>query len=311
MSFKLFIYYSAICGGWAALFGWALAQGVAPADPALLRAMVQGLSLGVFVALGVGIVDSLGSAAGRQGSHALARGLVIAIIGCLGGLLGGLIGQGLIEVTGAGMLLFLGWTLTGLLIGASVGVYDLLTRLSKGESAGGARRKVINGVIGGAVGGLLGSLLLVLLERGLRGLFAALQDRPAADLSSTSMWGFVALGACIGLFIGLAQVILKEAWVRVESGFRAGRELILSKPETTIGRAESCDIGLFGDNTIERTHARIVLQDNRYLLADAGSQGGTFLNGDRVTQPRPLRSGDVIQVGRSVLRFGERQKHPR
>ena len=59
--------------------------------------------------------------------------------------------------------------------------------------------------------------------------------------------GFVALGMCIGLLIGLAQVILKEAWVRVEAGFRAGREMILSKPEVTIGRAESCDIGLFGD----------------------------------------------------------------
>ena len=32
----------------------------------------------------------------------------------------------------------------------------------------------------------------------------------------------------------------------------AGREIMLTKDETTIGRAESCDIGLFGDNAIER-----------------------------------------------------------
>ena len=73
--------------------------------------------------------------------------------------------------------------------------------------------------------------------------------------------GLVILGLCIGLLIGLAQVVLKEAWLKVESGFRAGREVMLSKDETTIGRAESCDIGLFGDNTIERLHARIQLQE--------------------------------------------------
>ena len=69
--------------------------------------------------------------------------------------------------------------------------------------------------------------------------------------------GFVALGLCIGLLIGAAQVILKEAWVKVEEGFRPGRELIVSKGEIVIGRAESCDVGLFGDNAVERTHARI------------------------------------------------------
>ena len=45
--------------------------------------------------------------------------------------------------------------------------------------------------------------------------------------------------------------------------------MMLSKDETTIGRAETCDIGLFGDNTIEQLHARILLKGNRYLLADA------------------------------------------
>ena len=60
--------------------------------------------------------------------------------------------------------------------------------------------------------------------------------------------------------IGLAQVVLKEAWLRVEQGFRPGRELMLVKEETAIGRAEGCDLGLFGDNGVERKHARILLQ---------------------------------------------------
>ncbi len=73
-------------------------------------------------------------------------------------------------------------------------------------------------------------------------------------------------------------MVLKEAWIKVAQGFRAGRELMLSKEETTIGRAENCDLGMFGDNTIERLHSRILLENNRYLLADAETPGGTYLN---------------------------------
>jgi pSer/pThr/pTyr-binding forkhead associated (FHA) protein len=115
---------------------------------------------------------------------------------------------------------------------------------------------------------------------------------------------------CIGLFIGLAQVILKEAWVRVEKGFRPGRELILTRPETTIGRAEGCDIGLFGDPEVEKTHLRIVRRGGEYLAVDAGTPGGTFVNGRRIQEATALRSGDLIQVGKAVLRFGERQQRP-
>jgi pSer/pThr/pTyr-binding forkhead associated (FHA) protein len=120
--------------------------------------------------------------------------------------------------------------------------------------------------------------------------------------------GFAALGACLGLLIGLAQVVLKEAWLRVEAGFRAGRELIISRDAVTIGRAESCDVGLFGDNGIEKVHARIVRQDGRYVLTDADTPGGTYLNDERITEPVELRSGDTIRVGRSIIRFQERQK---
>src|SRR5262249_24554584 len=153
------------------------------------------------------------------------------------------------------------------------GIYDLFARLMRDEDTRGARRKVLNGLLGGAAGGLLGGLLLLLLGFGWK---LALGEM-ARDFWSPSATGFVGLGLCIGLLIGRAQVILKEAWVKVESGFRAGGELILSKPATTIGRAESSDVGLFGDNTVEKTHARILQEGDRYLLEDADTPGGTFL----------------------------------
>ena len=158
-------------------------------------------------------------------------------------------------------------------------------------------------MLGGGIGGLLGGVLSLAL----RGLWKALYaEKPQNLLWSPSAIGFVVLGACIGLMIALAQVFLREAWIRVEAGFRAGREMLLSKSETLIGRAEGCDIGLFGDPGVEPRHARILLQQGRYLLVDAGSNGGTYLNDNRITQPTPLRSGDLIRLGRNVLRFGER-----
>ena len=82
-------------------------------------------------------------------------------------------------------------------------------------------------------------------------------------------------------------------------------------PAITIGRSESSDIGIFGDNAVEKLHARIVLQGGRYMLADAGTAAGTYVNEERIAQPRPLRSGDAIRIGTNVLRFGERQKRTR
>jgi hypothetical protein len=70
--------------------------------------------------------------------------------------------------------------------------------------------------VGGTVGGLLGGILSVVLRGVWTGIFS---NKPSELLWSPSAMGFVALGMCIGLLIGLAQVILKEAWVRIEAGF--------------------------------------------------------------------------------------------
>src|SRR5205807_9607817 len=98
----------------------------------------------------------------------------------------------------------------------------------------------------------------------------------------------------------------------VVEGFRPGRELMLTKDETTIGRAESCDLGLYGDTSVAKLHARILHKNNRYLVAHAADDGETLLNDHPVsTKPQPLKAGDLIRVGRSALRFGEREKRRR
>jgi hypothetical protein len=307
MSFRLFIYYCCLCGAWAAFAAWGLVElaGIRSLEPPLLRDVLTSLLLGLLLAAAVGAVDALFNAAGPQ---RFARVGVSLLVGLGGGLLGGLVGgvlYGVLRWVLNADLPFLrvpGWMLVGAAIGASVGVYDCLAALASRGDSGPALRKVRNGVLGGVLGGFVGGVLFeaFLLVSGLQQVVALTHSSLAA--------GLVIVGLCVGLLIGLAQVILKEAWVRIESGRRAGKEVLVAKDELTIGRAESCDIGIFGDAAVEKLHARIRLKGNHYLLEDADTPGGTFVNDRRVAASAPLRSGDLIRVGNSLLRFGERQK---
>jgi FHA domain len=303
MSFRLFIYYCAVCGGCAAFFGWVLGQQVVLKNH-ISKAGIQALFLGMTVAFGLGLVDALWNVSSRRFAGVLGRVIVAVTVGCLGGLLGGIIGEAFYGWTLLSVSLIFGWTITGLLIGVSLGTFDLLLCMMRQEDQRGAYRKLLNGMVGGALGGAVGSTFYLLMQMGWEGVFHG----AAADFWSPLATGFVVLGVCIGLLIGLTQVILKEAWLKVEAGFRTGRELLLSRPEMTIGRAEGCDLGLFGDPTVDKVHARITHEGQDFVLSDEGSTGGTWVNDERVSEPRRLRSGDLIRLGRCLVRFGERQK---
>jgi hypothetical protein len=305
MSFRLFIYYCALCGAGGALVGWASGRFLAAPGHVVFTQGLKAMWLGFTVAFALGLVDALWNFSPWQVFSIGGRVLTAVVVGSMGGLLGGLFSQALYQWKPNDAFLIAGWAFIGLLIGVSLGVFDLTAGVARGQNPRGAVRKIVNGVVGGTLGGLLGGFLSVLVRGAWGGLFHGKRE----DLLwSPSALGFVALGACIGLLIGLAQVILKEAWLRVEAGVRAGRELILAKPEITLGRAEACDLGLFGDPTIEKLHARIHRRGNDYFLSDAGSSSGTYVNDERVQDLCLLRSGDMIRLGRYLIRFGERKK---
>lgn len=88
----------------------------------------------------------------------------------------------------------------------------------------------------------------------------------------------------------------------VTRGATAGARYALEPGETTIGRHPDSDIFL-DDVTVSRRHAAVVTQGSgQYLLEDAGSLNGTYLDGERV-EHAPLREGAQIQVGKFRLVF--------
>jgi MFS family permease len=295
VSFRIFIYYCALCGGWGAFVAWALSEilGLRLIESGLFYSAALGGMLGLLIAGAVGTLDArLNAPAGNRS----ARIIVSIFFGLIGGVAGGFFCEVLTMVNP--WLRFLGWMIVGVAIGSSIALYEFGEALLSQRVPRLAGQKLIHGVLGGALGGMTGGLLFTILD-----LTELKNSMPRASLAL----GLVTLGTFVGLLIGLTQILLKEAWVEVEAGFRPGRQMILSKAETTIGRAETCDLALPGEG-IEFIHARISFEDGRYILADAGSSEGTFLNDHKLSQSAPLRSGDRIRVGGNLLTFGERRK---
>ena len=71
--------------------------------------------------------------------------------------------------------------------------------------------------------------------------------------------------------------------------------------EVTIGRAPGCSVPLADDTYVSQLHARIYIREGQPFVEDLGSTNGTFLNRARLTQTMPLRRGDRVQVGQTVL----------
>jgi pSer/pThr/pTyr-binding forkhead associated (FHA) protein len=71
--------------------------------------------------------------------------------------------------------------------------------------------------------------------------------------------------------------------------------------ELTIGRAPGCAVPLPDDNFASTMHARVFRRDGDYWVEDLGSTNGSLVNGRRISAATPLRRGDRLQIGRTVL----------
>lgn len=73
-------------------------------------------------------------------------------------------------------------------------------------------------------------------------------------------------------------------------------ELGLEAASISLGRSSLCEI-VVSRETVSRLHARVVREGPRFLLQDAGSVNGTFVNGERLTAPHLLAHRDRIGLG--------------
>jgi signal transduction histidine kinase len=86
----------------------------------------------------------------------------------------------------------------------------------------------------------------------------------------------------------------------VTRGVDEGKQFVLSGPTVTVGRHSANAVALH-DTQVSRRHLELRADPGGgFHLVDLGSGNGTLLNGHRVAEA-PLRSGDTISIGQSVL----------
>lgn len=93
----------------------------------------------------------------------------------------------------------------------------------------------------------------------------------------------------------------RPAALEIMSGPERGKKVPLAA-EVRVGQSRQCEVSIPADGRLSAVHCRVSRTTDGFLLTDEGSANGTVVNGQRVTR-FALRGGEVIMVGRTVLKF--------
>jgi pSer/pThr/pTyr-binding forkhead associated (FHA) protein len=131
----------------------------------------------------------------------------------------------------------------------------------------------------------------------------ALLDRPADHTVTLAKVDPLqdAPGAGDDAVLELSSLPPDVASLVVRSGPQAGEAFALSSDVTRLGRHPDSEI-ILDDITVSRRHAEVARVADTYVLRDAGSLNGTYVNQQRVDEAE-LAQGDELQVGKFRLVF--------
>jgi pSer/pThr/pTyr-binding forkhead associated (FHA) protein len=76
----------------------------------------------------------------------------------------------------------------------------------------------------------------------------------------------------------------------------------VSSAEVQLGKGPRNDI-VIADPAVSTAHAALKTDGQKYSVADLGSRNGTFVNGERIIEPRELHHGDIVGIGLSKITF--------
>ena len=105
--------------------------------------------------------------------------------------------------------------------------------------------------------------------------------------------------------VSVADLDTGVASLIVRAGVQAGAAFALHDQLTHLGRHPDSEISL-DDITVSRRHAEVERTAAGYVVRDAGSLNGTYVNAERIDGDLVLHQGDELQVGKFRLVFFER-----
>ncbi|MBI2844493.1 MAG: FHA domain-containing protein [Armatimonadetes bacterium] len=307
--------FSAIGG----IIGWAIVEPfefLTPSGNPVMgyeQILLVGALVGMFIGSGLGVAEALSGVSRRD---AVRRIILGASVGAVGGAIGLAFGNFFYRIfhvlagerggpvvpvgvpVSAGPPAFISFALE--LVGRSIGwaLIGLFIGLSQGLATQ-STKKMANGAVGGFLGGGIGGFSFQILGE-LNGTQAII-----IPVELMRLIGFTVTAGAIGLFIGFIEEVTKQAWLVHLKGRNEGREFLIFKPETVVGRDEFADVPVFGDPNVEPRHFVIRADERRHRLQDLGTSAGTLVNGQRVQQ-HLLCDGDTIQIGAAKLLFRDK-----
>lgn len=274
-------YDLALAGGLGALFGLYLYVEIVRTDSVYVRDALAGTIIGGSIGFFLNAWGPLRDGAWRKLARSVSWGVPAAAIG---GAIGLVLGEVVIGMFRGGLLgRALSWSVLGLGIGVAQGLADR------------SRQRLIFGLIGGSLGGFVGGYC-----------FEALRIALGNRYDVSQALGIVILGAGLGLFLALVEQALRRAWVQVLSGRQEGRIYLLAHAKCRLGLDERAEVGIFGDPKVARQHAEIERTPEGYLFRHLTEKGTSRVNGKPVGAAEPLRDGDRLELGQTLLIFRQR-----
>lgn len=94
-----------------------------------------------------------------------------------------------------------------------------------------------------------------------------------------------------------------QAGIKIVNGMRQGMVVFPMADDVSFGRLETVDVFL-PDTKCSRTHARVLLRDDHYVIVDL-SANGTYVNERRLDRDVEVRlyNGDVLRMGATKVEF--------
>ena len=285
MNRRMRSYYYALLGAVGGLIAWQISNylGLSLVSNLYLSEAIVGALVGLSVGLFIGLTEG---ALTRNPVHAVRAGVFSGLLGMVAGAIGLPLSEFLFQFVGAGIVgRVLGWAVFGLLIGLAEGVVG--------------KSQAWKGMLGGFIGGTLGGFLLESVHNWF-------QD-PLIGKAA----GLVLLGASVGAFISLIEVLLSRAWLEVKSGKLKGTEFMLDKfmskgfPSIAIGSSPLKSEIVLPDPDIAPQHAMLTGDGNSFNLKDM-SLSGTFINNRKIERVQ-LTNGQKIRMGNTDLVYHEKR----
>ena len=100
--------------------------------------------------------------------------------------------------------------------------------------------------------------------------------------------------------------------VTIRSPLGEPAEYVLKPGKSTLGRKTDNDVPI-PDESASRVHAELIYDQkaNTVVVRDLNSTNGTFVNRERITQPRTLTPDDQIRIGQHIITLTKQDTAPK